>query len=86
MPRLVPSFTIQNPTPSSVVVMTLSRQSNGAGGFVTVCNAAYELEDENGNIVVRDAVDLQLSGAQSTAIANFINSHILPLIVSANNL
>lgn len=86
MPRVVPSSTIQDPTPSSVVELRLSRQTNGAGSFVTVCTASYELLDEGNNVVVRDSVSLQLSAGQSSTIASFIASNILPLIESANNL
>ena len=86
MPRLVEAYTIQDPTVSSVVTLALSRQSNGAGSFVTVCSAAYELVDENDNVVVNNSLSLQLSGAQSAAIASFITTHILPLIEAENNL
>lgn len=85
MPRAV-GYTIQDPVPGDVKSLTIVRNSDGAGGFVLVCNAHYILRDENGNEVVPGSVGLQLTPAQSNSIATFITSNVIPLIVDVENL
>ena len=86
MPRVVAEYAIQDPTVAEVKTITFSRQSNGAGGFVTISSASYALLDENGNVVVTGSVENQLSAAQKTALAGYLNAHVIPDIISEENL
>jgi len=85
MPRAV-SYTIQDPVIGDVKVLTFLRQSNGSGGFDTICNAYYELPDAGGVIVQRGTVSVTLSGAQQTQLGTFITNNVLPVIETAESL
>lgn len=86
MPRVVPSYTIQNPTVSSVNNLSIRRQSDGQGGFDTVVTAYYDLVDELGNRVASGAVSLALNASQQSQIGTFVTNNVLPLIVTQENL
>ena len=85
MPRAV-SYTIQDPTTADVKSLTITRQSNGAGAFVLVCTAYYELRDATGAVVVTGTVSTQLNASQASAIGSFVTSNVLPLIVTQEGL
>lgn len=86
MPRVIPQRTIQDPTVSEIMSITFTRQPNGPGAFVTVSSASYGLLDENDNVAAVGSVSNQLNGAQQSALATYINNHIIPAIITAEDL
>ncbi len=86
MPRVVPQYTIQNPTISDVAYIRFTRERDDQGVMGTVAHAQYTLKDESGNAVSSGSVSIRLTNPQQTALGNFITSNIPPEIIAQENL
>jgi hypothetical protein len=73
LPRVV-SHTVQAVTASEIQQIVIRRKSDGTLQAV----GYFDLKDGGGNVVGSDSVAVDLNGAQTTSIASFATSVLVP--------
>lgn len=72
--RVVPQRTLQPVTADECLSYSMTRQSDGAGGFVRVVTTTFEILDENGIVREQVTVGKQLTNGESNALNGSINT------------
>jgi hypothetical protein len=73
LPRVV-SHTVQAVTASEIQQIVIRRKSDGTLQAV----GYFDLKDGGGNVVGNDSVSVDLNGAQTSSIASFATSVLVP--------
>ena len=84
--RAVPGYTLVPVTAGDCISMTVTRQSDGAGGTVIVTTTTFEVKDSTGAVRYTASVSHQLTTAQRTSLGQFINNVHVPLANAQENL
>lgn len=71
--RVVPQRTLQPVTADECLSYSMTRQSDGAGGFVRVVTTTFEIKDETGVVRETETVGDQLTTGESNALNGDIN-------------
>ena len=71
--RVVPQRTLQPVTADECLTYSMTRQSDGAGGFVRVVTTTFEVLDENGVVREQVTVSKQLTTGESNSLNGAIN-------------
>lgn len=71
--RVVPGYTLATITSAECTGISVARQSDGAGGFVRIVTATFEIKDETGVVREQVTVSKQLTTGESNALNGAIN-------------
>ena len=82
----VVSYTLQPVTAAECTNISISRQLDGQGSTVLVATFSFEVKDEVGAMRESGTTAAQLTPAQRTSIANFVNSVAVPQFNTENDL
>lgn len=81
MPRVVPGYTIEDVTSADFSGITITKQSDGAGGSVLMATGSYKVRTNPANASTPDqrfsSVTVTLSAAQATALRTFITNNLV---------
>lgn len=81
MSRVIPGYTINALTAANFNSLTISAQTDGAGGTVLMCSGSYKVSTTPPNMPNPDqlfqSVTVTLTPAQVTAIRSFITNNLV---------
>lgn len=85
MPRVVPSYTILDPTISNISQFVIRKEivDDGQGGTTNELRitAYYDLEADLPDVDIDqkfESYSVQLAGAAKTSMVNYVNANIIP--------